>query len=107
MPAPRRGIAEGTERNGKSEIRALTERFCQVTAIAMTIRSAMTSLPPVSRAGYSSRPAASKVIGVFRRQRSSADSSSVSDYPVDGIAQPTCSTITPLGCPVEPEVYIT
>ena len=65
---------------------------------------AITRLPPAIRIGKISRPAASKVIGVFKRHRSLADSSSVSVNQLTALISPRCSTMTPFGCPVEPEV---
>ena len=49
-------------------------------------------------------PAASKVMEVFRRPRSLAESWSTSISQLRVLLSPQCSIMTPFGCPVEPEV---
>ncbi len=65
---------------------------------------AMTTVPPATSGANSSRAAASKVRTVFMTIRSSAPSPCRVTVQDTRLAMPACSTSTPLGRPVEPDV---
>ena len=66
----------------------------------------MTSVPPFSNAPQISSVAASKAMGEFCRMRSSGPRA-MKFCPCTKRRMARCGTTTPLGTPVEPEVYIT
>ncbi|SAL07646.1 hypothetical protein AWB81_08207 [Caballeronia arationis] len=85
----------------------LARRVCSASGSAASLLRASTTQAPVLKGRYSSSPAISKEMVVTARSLSAALMAVTSRIEQRKFSISRCSTITPLGLPVEPEVKST